>query len=495
MNDHATTLKDTQPSLSILSDMHVLYVNGANDEVVGQVTADCRRTRVNNMRLTYAFASASALLVRRAARGGRDVLFLRGHGVMQRPNVVTTTRPPHVVAAAMHATSSSLSSSTPANPDATAPAARAAAPTASPAEPDTAAVVRTQRVLSGVQPTGALHLGNYLGAMRQWADTQQQNVYDSFFFVVDLHAITLPHDRRALAACTRQAAAMYLACGVDPARATVFVQSHVRAHAELTWLLNCNTPIGWLERMIQYKEKAAARKHDGGESPSVGLFDYPVLMSADVLLYQADLVPVGEDQRQHIELARDIARRYNDLYCKKKRPKTFREPKALMQERGGARVMSLEDGTAKMSKSAPNDSSRINLVDPPATIRNKIKRCKTDSAAGLVFDAPDRPECHNLLSIYQLVTDSTKEEVAAECADMRWGQFKPLLADALVAHLEPIQNRYADLMNDPEYLNSVLRRGADVANQEAEKTLDAVKRDLGLLLPSDIYRPADQNIA
>lgn len=343
----------------------------------------------------------------------------------------------------------------------------------------TTEAARKKRVLSGVQPTGSLHLGNYLGAMRQW--TANQDLYENYFFVVDLHAVTVPHDRKALSKCTLAAAAMYIACGIDPKKSRIFVQSHVKAHAELTWLLNCVTPIGWLERMIQYKEKA--RKQ--GENVSVGLFDYPVLMAADVLLYQADLVPVGEDQRQHIELARDIARRYNDLYCKKKRPRTFREPKALMQSTG-ARVMSLEDGTSKMSKSAENESSRINLTDPPNVIRKKIKKCKTDSFEGLQFDNPERPECNNLLSIYQLISGKEKEEVRAECAEMRWGQFKPLLADAVAEHIGPIQARYNELMDDRMYLASVLKEGYECASEEAEGTLDAVKRDMGYVLPSDL---------
>lgn len=343
----------------------------------------------------------------------------------------------------------------------------------------TTETARKKRVLSGVQPTGSLHLGNYLGAMRQW--TENQDVYDNFFFVVDLHAITVPHDRKALSECTLAAAAMYIACGIDPEKSKIFVQSHVRAHAELTWLLNCVTPMGWVERMIQYKEKARRQ----GENVSVGLFDYPVLMAADVLLYQADLVPVGEDQRQHIELARDIARRYNDIYCKKKRPRTFKEPKALMQKTA-ARVMSLEDGTSKMSKSAENDNSRINLTDPPNVIRKKIKKCKTDSFEGLEFDNPDRPECQNLLSIYQVITGKSKEEVLSECADMRWGQFKPLLADTVADHIAPIQQRYNELMDDRSYLASVLRQGSERANEEAERTLEAVKRDLGFVLPQDI---------
>lgn len=334
-------------------------------------------------------------------------------------------------------------------------------------------------MLSGVQPTGALHLGNYLGAMRQW--TANQDLYDNFFFVVDLHAITIPHDRRALADHTLQSVAMYLACGIDPAKSKIFVQSHVRAHAELTWLLNCATPMGWVERMIQYKEKAKKQ----GENVSVGLFDYPVLMAADVLLYQSDLVPVGEDQRQHIELARDIARRYNDIYCKKKRPRTFREPRALMRATG-ARVMSLEDGMSKMSKSAENDASRINLTDPPNEIRKKIKRCKTDSFEGLEFDNPERPECHNLLSIYQLISGKTKQEVGEECRDLRWGQFKPLLADIVAEHMAPIQAKYNELMDDKTFLSSVLREGYESASEEAERTLEAVKRDMGFVLPSDL---------
>lgn len=233
--------------------------------------------------------------------------------------------------------------------------------------------------------------------------------------------------------------------------------------------------------MIQYKEKS--RKQ--GENVSVGLFGYPVLMAADVLLYQTDFVPVGEDQRQHIELARDIARRYNDMYCKKKRPRTFREPKALMQS-AGSRVMSLEDGTNKMSKSAENDASRINLTDPSATIKKKIKRCKTDSYEGLEFDNPERPECNNLLSIFQLVTGKSKEEVLAECQDMRWGTFKPLLGDAVAEHLAPIQGRYHELLADKGYLSSVLKKGMERANEEAERTVDAVKRDMGFVLPSDL---------
>ena len=217
-----------------------------------------------------------------------------------------------------------------------------------------------KRILSGVQPTGNLHLGNYLGAIRQWV--ANQDLYENYFCVVDLHAITAPHNPDELTKSSFDIAALYLAAGIDPKKSKVFIQSHVTAHAELCWLLNCVTPMGWMEKMIQYKEKAKKQ----GESVSIGLFDYPILMAADILLYQAQLVPVGEDQRQHLELARDIARRFNDQYCKKKSMpakgrRVFREPDALIVKEG-ARVMSLLDGTSKMSKSDPADGSRINLV-------------------------------------------------------------------------------------------------------------------------------------
>lgn len=331
----------------------------------------------------------------------------------------------------------------------------------------TEAPARPERVLSGVQPTGSLHLGNYLGAIRQWVNIQQK--YESFFCVVDLHAITVPHKPKELATNTLSAAAMYIAAGIDPAKAPIFVQSHVSAHAELTWLLNCMTPIGWLERMIQYKEKAVKQ----GENVCVGLFDYPVLMASDILLYQASLVPVGEDQRQHLELTRDIARRFHDMFCKRKK-RVFREPKALIVE-DGARVMSLVDGTSKMSKSAELDKSRINLLDPPDVIKSKIKRCKTDTFVGLEFDNPERPECTNLLNIFSAVTGLDRDQVLDECAHLSWGQFKPKLADAVIAHLEPIQSRYHDTMADRASLNEILNQGRDAAEEVAAVTLQNAK--------------------
>jgi len=235
--------------------------------------------------------------------------------------------------------------------------------------------------------------------------------------------------------------------------------------------------MGWLERMIQYKEKAVRQ----GESTGMGLFAYPVLMAADILLYQTDLVPVGEDQRQHLELTRDISRRFNDQFCKKsKQRRVFKEPTALIaSENAGARVMSLLDGTQKMSKSHENDNTRINLLDSPATIHSKIKKCKTDLIVGLEFDHPDRPECTNLLNMYVAVSGKSKQEVMAETSEMSWGTFKPLLADALVAHLEPIQQKYAALMADEAYMEQVLADGADAAETVADETLERAKVAMG----------------
>lgn len=332
-----------------------------------------------------------------------------------------------------------------------------------------------KRVLSGVQPTGSLHLGNYLGAIRNWVAGQAH--YDNYFCVVDLHAITVPHDPAVLAANTYTVAALYLACGIDPNHATIFVQSHVSAHAELTWLLNCITPLNWLEDMIQFKEKAVKQ----GENVAAGLLDYPVLMAADILLYDADLVPVGEDQKQHLELTRDIAARVNYLFARNQAP-ILKLPEPLIAK-AGARVMSLTDGTKKMSKSDPSDFSRINLLDPPDEIRKKIKRCKTDPIRGLTFDDPDRPEANNLLGLYQVLSGQTKEAVAAECAEMGWGQFKPLLTDAMIAALTPIQQRYQEIMADPSYLKDLLKAGREKAATVANATLERVKLAFGYALP------------
>ena len=328
------------------------------------------------------------------------------------------------------------------------------------------------RVLSGVQPTGALHLGNWLGAIRNWVDLQ--DTHDTFVCVVDLHAITVPHDPARLAEDTLNTAALYLACGMDPQRCSIFIQSQVAAHSELCWLLNCVTPLNWLERMIQFKEKAVKQ----GDNVSVGLLDYPVLMAADILLYDADLVPVGEDQKQHLELARDIAQqRINARFGREEQP-VLKVPKPLILKEG-ARVMSLTDGRSKMSKSDPNEGSRITLLDPPELITKKIKRAKTDPERGLEFANPDRPETDNLLGLYAILSGKGREAAADECADMGWGQFKPLLADAAVAALEPIQARHKELMADRVELDRVLAKGRDQAESVANATLERVRDALG----------------
>jgi tryptophanyl-tRNA synthetase len=331
-----------------------------------------------------------------------------------------------------------------------------------------------QRVLSGIQTTGSLHLGNYLGAIRNWVDIQQD--YDNFFFFADLHAITVPHDAKVLAENTLKMAAVYLASGIDLKCSTIFVQSHVSAHSELAWLLNCVTPLNWLERMIQFKEKAVKQ----GENVGVGLLDYPVLMAADILLYDADQVPVGEDQKQHLELTRDIAGRVNDQFGKEQ--PILKVPEAMIRQ-SGARVMSLTDGTKKMSKSDPSELSRLELLDPPDAIQRKIKKCKTDPIKGLTFDDPERPECHNLLTLYQILSNQTKEAVAKECQDMGWGQFKPLLTETAIAALQPIQDQYYELMENRDYLDSVLREGSIKASTVANQTLKRVKDALGFLPP------------
>jgi len=333
------------------------------------------------------------------------------------------------------------------------------------------------RVLSGVQPTGALHLGNWLGAIRNWVDLQHE--HDTFFCVVDLHAITVPHDPARLAEDTLSTAALYLACGIDPDVSTVFVQSHVAAHSELCWLLNCVTPLNWLERMIQFKEKAVKQ----GDNVSMGLLDYPVLMAADILLYDADLVPVGEDQKQHLELARDIAQqRINARFSQEDAP-VLKVPKPLILKEG-ARVMSLTDGRSKMSKSDPNEGSRITLLDSPELLTKKIKRAKTDPQMGLEFGNPERPETDNLLGLYALLSGKGRDAAAAECADMGWGRFKPLLAEAAVAALEPIQARYKELIDDRGELEQVLRQGRETAGAVAASTVQRVRDHLGFLSPT-----------
>lgn len=325
-----------------------------------------------------------------------------------------------------------------------------------------------KRVFSGVQPTGNIHLGNYLGAIRNWVASQAE--YDNIFCIVDLHAITVPIDPKELHDNTRKLAALYLACGLDTRYCKLFVQSHVRQHAELSWILECFTPMGWLNRMTQFKVKAG----ENIDSVSTGLYCYPVLMACDILLYQTHYVPVGDDQRQHIELTRDLAQRFNSLY----KQNVFTIPEDQIRK-VGARIMALDDPTRKMSKSDSNPASRINLLDDPKTIKKKIARATTDSERLVTFD-PDRPGITNLLTIYQMLTGQSQQEIEADFVGKGYGEFKAELTDRLVETLAPIQQRFNELMNDQGELERILKQGADEVRPLAEHTVQRVKKVIGL---------------
>ena len=330
-----------------------------------------------------------------------------------------------------------------------------------------------KRILSGVQPTGDLHIGNWLGAINNWVKLQEQ--YETFLCVVDLHAITAEYNPLELSKNTLSTAALYIACGIDPDLCSIFVQSHIPAHSELCWILNCMTPINWMERMIQFKEKAIKQ----GDNVSVGLLDYPILMAADILLYDSDLVPVGEDQKQHLELARDIAQqRINSRFGNQENP-ILKIPNPLIIKEG-AKIMSLTDGTKKMSKSDSNDASRITLLDSPDLVTKKIKRAKTDAQIGLEFKNVNRPEADNLLTIYAILNDLNKGEALNECKGMGWGKFKPLLTETIISSLNPIQMNYKELINDKAELKRILDRGKITAEKVAQQTLQRVRNALGL---------------
>ena len=328
-----------------------------------------------------------------------------------------------------------------------------------------------QRVLSGVQPSGALHLGNYLGALVKFARLQHE--MDTFIFVADLHAITVWQDQALLANQTREIAAAYLAAGLDPAKATIFPQSAVMAHAELGWIFQCVARLGWLDRMTQFKEKSGKHK----ERSSVGLYTYPVLQAADILVYKATHVPVGDDQKQHLELTRDIAAKFNHDFD---RPGFFPLPDGLI-EGPGARIMSLRDGAAKMSKSDPSDNSRINLTDDADAIAQKIRKAKTDPEPlpETLEDLKLRPEADNLVGIYGALAELTKAQVLAEFGGKGFGTFKPALADLAVAKLGPVSDRMRRLLADPAEIDRVLAAGAQRAREVAAPTLDEVKRIVG----------------
>ncbi|HEU0167172.1 MAG TPA: tryptophan--tRNA ligase [Chloroflexota bacterium] len=322
-----------------------------------------------------------------------------------------------------------------------------------------------KRVFSGIQPSGDLHLGNYLGAIKNWVDAQHDN--DNIFCIVDWHAITLPQEPAELHRRIRDQAKIYVASGLDPETTAIFVQSHIKEHAELAWLLNCVTPIGWANRMTQYKEKSAETK----ERSSVGLLAYPMLMAADILLYQTDGVPVGDDQRQHIELTRDIAQTFNHHYGE-----VFKVPEAWIRAEG-ARIMSLQDPLKKMSKSDPPGC--VFLLDPPEVVANKVKRAVTDSGRDVHFDA-QRPGLRNLLTIYQLLAGSTREQVEDHFDGQGYGKLKQELAELVVESLRPIREGYARLSEDPAYMEDLLDRGADRVRPIAHATMTAASQAMGL---------------
>ena len=293
-----------------------------------------------------------------------------------------------------------------------------------------------KRVFSGIQPTGSLMIGNYLGAIKYWVAMQE--TYDNIFCIVDLHAITVPQDPKILKARTREVTGLLLAAGIDPARSIVIVQSHVHQHSELAWILNCFIPMGWMQRMTQFKEKAPKHK----EQVSVGLFDYPALMAADILLYRTDVVPVGEDQKQHVELARDTAQRFNGIFGE-----TFVLPEPLIPDIG-ARIMGLDDPTKKMSKSETAPGHAINLLDPPDAIRNKIMRSTTDSHRDVIFDE-SRPGINNLLTIYRAFTGQPKAEIESQFAGKGYGDLKKALVEVVIEGLRPLQECYRELTAEP----------------------------------------------
>tara|TARA_B100001248_G_scaffold201492_1_gene155737 strand:- start:21259 stop:22272 length:1014 start_codon:yes stop_codon:yes gene_type:complete len=323
-------------------------------------------------------------------------------------------------------------------------------------------------ILTACQPTSHFHLGNYLGAVRRWADMQDD--YECFFGVVDLHAMTAPYTPADLRRNTLECAAQYIACGLDPKRSNIFVQSHVTGHTELAWILGCLAPLGQLERMTQFKDKSKRI----GQSVGAGLFFYPVLQAADILLYNADAVPVGEDQKQHLELARDLAQKFNNTYSE-----TFKLPEPLIGKKG-ARIMALQDPESKMSKSDKNQSSTLYLFEPKESIRKKVMSAVTDSGSE-ISASDDKPGVSNLMSILSSLTGHSYEEIAGQFSGKGYAPFKEAVAEAVIATVEPLQARYQELMKDKDALNTVLKEGAEVAQKRAYKMLAKVYRKAGLL--------------
>jgi tryptophanyl-tRNA synthetase len=326
-------------------------------------------------------------------------------------------------------------------------------------------------VLSGCQPSGELTIGNYLGALKQWVNMQDS--HECYYMLVDQHAITVRPNPEALRKATLDGLALYLACGVDPEKSTIFIQSHVPEHAQLNWVLNCYTQMGELNRMTQYKDKSQKAE----ANMNAGLFTYPVLMAADILLYKADRVPVGDDQKQHLELARDIATRFNNLHGE-----TFTVPDPYIPE-FGARVMSLQEPTKKMSKSDTNPSNFIGLLEDPKKITKKIKRAVTDSdeQANIYFDVAEKPGVSNLLSLLSCCTEQSVEQLVPQYEDKMYGHLKGDVAEAVVALLEPIQEKYHQYRNDQAFLDSVMRSGAEKASARASKIITSVYDAVGFI--------------
>ena len=323
-----------------------------------------------------------------------------------------------------------------------------------------------KRIFSGMQPSGMITLGNYLGALNNW--TNLQDDYDCLYCIVDMHAITVRQDPVKLRKQARNLLTQYLAVGIDPEKNTIYYQSHVSQHAELGWILNCFTYMGELNRMTQFKDKAA--KHS--DNINAGLYTYPVLMASDILLYQTDLVPVGEDQRQHLEITRDIAGRFNGIYGE-----TFKIPEAYIGK-VGARIMSLQEPTKKMSKSDENKNNTILLMDEPAVIMNKVKRAMTDSGSE-IRHGEDKPGITNLLNIYCACTGKTMEEAEREFDGAGYGAFKTAVGEAVVAELEPVQKRVKELEKNKDYLDEVIKYGAERAGKLAARTLTKVQKKVG----------------
>ena len=323
-------------------------------------------------------------------------------------------------------------------------------------------------ILSGIQPSGHLCIGNYFGAIKNWVDLQDS--YDSIFLVVDMHALTVKQEPAKLRQRCLSYVAQYIACGIDPEKSTIVIQSHVPQHAELMWILNTLTYMGELNRMTQFKDKSKKQS----TNINAGLFTYPVLMAADILIYQADLVPVGADQKQHLELARDLAIRFNTQYSE-----TFVVPEPFISK-SGARIMSLQDPEKKMSKSDNNLNNLIALLDSPDVIRKKVKRAITDSGSKIYYDK-SRPGISNLISMFSLLTDTSHKEVEKEFEGKMYSDFKVVLGDLMVDCLSPVQNKYAEIINDKTYLESILSNGAENAYYRARKTLSKVYRKVGFI--------------